>query len=74
VIAWGLFAAMLLVEPLGVCYGAGLFAAATLLIYQHRIVSADDLSRVNAAFFTANGLMAVALFLAALGDAGLAMA
>jgi 4-hydroxybenzoate polyprenyltransferase len=72
VIAWGLFATMLTVEPLGPIYGAGLIAAAALLVYQHRIVSAGDLSRVNAAFFTANGLMAVCLFLAALGDAGLA--
>ena len=33
-----------------------------------RIVSADDLSRVNRAFFTANGFVGIALFVFALSD------
>lgn len=44
------------------------FSAAGLLISQHWLVSANDLSRVDAAFFSANGILAVAmgcLFLAA---------
>lgn len=43
----------------GVCYDAGLVLAAALLVYQHWIVRPDDLSRVNAAFFTANGMLSV---------------
>ena len=34
---------------------------AAALVYQHAIVRPGDLSRVNAAFFTANGLVSVAL-------------
>jgi len=43
-------------------YYAGLAAAVFVLVYEHRLVSPSDLSRVNAAFFTANGLISVVLF------------
>ena len=36
-------------------------AAAAALVWQHRLVSADDLEAVDAAFFTANGVLAVAM-------------
>jgi len=42
-------------------YGFGLAAAAALLVYEHAIVSPDDLSRVNVAFFTLNGLVSLVL-------------
>jgi len=48
-------------EHLGVLYGSGLAAAAALLIYEHSIVSASDLSRVNVAFFTLNGAVSLVL-------------
>jgi 4-hydroxybenzoate polyprenyltransferase len=35
---------------------------AGLLIYEHRLVSPDDLSRVNIAFFNMNSIIAVTLF------------
>lgn len=41
----------------------GVLAVVVLLIYEHGLVKADDLSRVNAAFFTMNGFVSV-LFLA----------
>lgn len=41
---------------------AGVVAIALLLIYEHNLVSAKDLSRVNAAFFAVNGYVSV-LFL-----------
>jgi len=34
-----------------------------LLVYEHSLVKADDLSRVNAAFFTMNGYVSVLFFL-----------
>jgi 4-hydroxybenzoate polyprenyltransferase len=46
----------------GWIYFAGAAAAAALLVWQHSIVSPDDISRVNAAFFTANGILAIVLF------------
>lgn len=36
-------------------------AAALLMLWQHRLVHADDLSAVDAAFFTANGTLSVAM-------------
>ncbi len=42
---------------------AGIAVVAALLIYEHRLVKADDLSRVNAAFFTMNGYVSVLFFL-----------
>ena len=47
---------------LGVWYGAGWLGCVVLLAYQHWIVRPGDLSRLNAAFFTTNGLLSVWLF------------
>ncbi|MFT7669877.1 MAG: 4-hydroxybenzoate polyprenyltransferase [Planctomycetota bacterium] len=44
-------------------YWLALTIAAGLLVWEHSIVSADDLSRVNVAFFTLNGWVGVGLFL-----------
>ncbi len=41
---------------------AGVAAIAGLLIWEHSMVRADDLSRVNAAFFTANGYVSMLFF------------
>ncbi len=51
-----------LADALGVLSVAGVAAVACLLIYEHGIVKADDLSRVNAAFFTMNGWVSVLFF------------
>ena len=42
---------------------AGIAAIILLLAYEHSLVKADDLSRVNAAFFTVNGYVSVLFFL-----------
>jgi 4-hydroxybenzoate polyprenyltransferase len=47
---------------------AGIAAVAALLIYQHRLVRADDLSRLNVAFFTTNAYVSVILFVAVAAD------
>jgi 4-hydroxybenzoate polyprenyltransferase len=41
---------------------AGIGLVAALLFYEHLIVSPSDLSRMNAAFFTMNGLISVVFF------------
>lgn len=38
---------------------AGVVAVALLLLYEHSLVKADDLSKLNAAFFTMNGVISV---------------
>ncbi|HVF57440.1 MAG TPA: UbiA-like polyprenyltransferase [Pyrinomonadaceae bacterium] len=47
---------------------AGVLTTGALLVYQHSLVRADDLSRLNAAFFTANAFVSVIL-LATFGGA-----
>jgi 4-hydroxybenzoate polyprenyltransferase len=49
-------------------YFAGVGIAGILLAYENSIVKADDLSRVNAAFFTVNGFVAVIVLAGALLD------
>ena len=52
----------------GPWYYTGLVVAAGILFYEHSLVRAGDLSRLDAAFFTMNGIMSVAVFLFALAD------
>ncbi|MBW4027215.1 MAG: UbiA family prenyltransferase [Acidobacteria bacterium] len=48
---------------LGTVAYVGLIVVAALLLYEHLIVSPKDLSRLNAAFFTMNGVISVVFFL-----------
>jgi 4-hydroxybenzoate polyprenyltransferase len=47
---------------------AGILAALAALVYQHAIVSPGNLSRVDAAFFTANGFVSVTLAACGIAD------
>jgi 4-hydroxybenzoate polyprenyltransferase len=49
-------------------YYAGVVAAAGILLYEHHLVKPGDLSRLDAAFFTMNGVMSVTVFGFALVD------
>ncbi|MEO8195707.1 MAG: UbiA-like polyprenyltransferase [Thermoanaerobaculia bacterium] len=70
VITLALLAALPSVYPdgLGVTYWIGVAGCAALLAYQHTIVRPGDLSRLNAAFFTANGVLALWLLAATAAD------
>ena len=47
---------------LGWVFLGGISLASLLLLYEHSVVSADDLSRVNLAFFRINAVISVGLF------------
>jgi 4-hydroxybenzoate polyprenyltransferase len=47
---------------------AGVAVVAALLAYEHSLVSPDDLSKLNAAFFTMNGVISVLFFVFVAGD------
>jgi len=47
---------------LGWVFLSGISLVSLLLIYEHAIISADDLSRVNLAFFRINAVISVGLF------------
>ena len=57
---------------LGAAYWAGVAGCAALLAVQHALVRPGDLSRLDAAFFTANGLLSIWLLAAIAADLWLA--
>ena len=57
-----------IVARLGVIYLAGVIITGLLIIYQHRLVKPDDISKVNTAFWTANGIISIILMLATYVD------
>jgi 4-hydroxybenzoate polyprenyltransferase len=46
----------------GILYGIGVAIAAALLLYEHTLVKPEDLSRLDAAFFTMNGIISIVYF------------
>ena len=61
----GAFAALVAlywITHLGIFALTGVVATAALLFYQHRLVRSDDLSKLNAAFFTTNAFVSLILF------------
>jgi 4-hydroxybenzoate polyprenyltransferase len=68
VLMLGLLIAVVLSFGLGKLAGAGVTAVALLLAYEHSLVSARDLSKLNAAFFTMNGVISVVFLLFLGGD------
>ncbi len=52
---------------LGLLYWFGLVVASALLVYEHRLVRPDDLSKLSIAFFNVNGYVAVIVFVFTVG-------
>jgi 4-hydroxybenzoate polyprenyltransferase len=71
-LAHGLTVALLVWFGVGAGFGAayygGIAVAAALLAWEHHLVKPNDLSRLDAAFFTMNGVMSIVVFLGALVD------
>ena len=63
-----LLAWMVVAFGLGKIAIVGVAFVALLLVYEHSLVKHDDLSRVNAAFFTMNGLISMAFLFFITGD------
>lgn len=66
VLAMVFLCAVAMVEPLHGSYFAGIAVIAALFLYEHSLVRADDLSKIDAAFFTVNGWIGVLYFLTVL--------
>jgi 4-hydroxybenzoate polyprenyltransferase len=52
----------------GVLYWVGVLVVAALLAYEHSLIRPGDLRRLNAAFFTVNGVLSLAFFAFVLAD------
>jgi 4-hydroxybenzoate polyprenyltransferase len=63
-----LLVALLIVFGLGKLAAAGVVVVMVLLLYEHALVRANDLSKLNAAFFTMNGVISVLFFFFVGGD------
>ncbi len=61
--AFAALVALYFVTNLGLLAVVGVIATGALLIYQHTLVRANDLGKLNAAFFTTNAFVSVILFL-----------
>jgi 4-hydroxybenzoate polyprenyltransferase len=59
--AFAALVALYFITNLGLLAAAGVVATGVLLVYQHTLVRADDLSRLNAAFFTTNAFVSIIL-------------
>ena len=60
--------ALVVTFGLGKLAVTGVVAVAALLLYEHTLVRYDDLSKLNAAFFTMNGVISVVFFFFVAGD------
>ena len=63
-----LLVSLVIVFGLGKLAIAGAVLVALLLSYEHSLVSPTDLSKLNAAFFTMNGVISVVFFVFVAGD------
>ena len=59
--AFAALVALYFITNLGLLAAVGVIATGALLVYQHTLVRADDLSRLNAAFFTTNAFVSIIL-------------
>ncbi len=63
-----LLVGLVIVFGLGKLAAVGVIAVAVLLAYEHSLVSARDLSKLNAAFFTMNGVISIMFFIFVAAD------
>jgi len=64
----GLLVALVIVFGMGKLAACGVLAVILLLLYEHSLVRPNDLSKLNAAFFTMNGVISVLFFMFVAGD------
>lgn len=62
------FVSLFFLTPLGWLYLVGVIIAGGIMVYEHTLVSADDLSKVDVAFFTMNGILSLVMFIFTIGD------
>jgi 4-hydroxybenzoate polyprenyltransferase len=61
--AFAALVALYFITNLGLLAAVGVIATGALLVYQHTLVRADDLSKLNAAFFTTNAFVSIILLI-----------
>lgn len=69
-VSLGFLASLGFLLQLGVFYFIGVVVAGLILIHEHRLVSPEDLSRLNVAFLQMNGYLSVLMFVFTALDLG----
>ncbi|WP_096434865.1 UbiA-like polyprenyltransferase [Alteribacter populi] len=60
--------ALFFATPLGLIFLLGVLIAGGIMMYEHSLVSPSDLSKVNVAFFTMNGIISIVMLIFTIGD------
>jgi 4-hydroxybenzoate polyprenyltransferase len=68
VLAFIFFASLYFMTSLSTIYIIGVVISGLIMTYEHRLVSHHDLSKVNVAFFTMNGILSMVMFIFSIGD------
>lgn len=68
IVSFSAMIALFFIAPLSWIYLAGLLIVGGIMIYEHSLVSPDDLSRVTVAFFTMNGIISMVMLVFSIGD------
>ncbi len=68
ILTWILLLVTAVIFDLGIVFHSGLIVVGMLLVYEHRLVKEDDLSRLNMAFFNMNGYISLTVFIFTLLD------
>ncbi|MCM3713599.1 putative 4-hydroxybenzoate polyprenyltransferase [Alkalihalobacillus oceani] len=68
VTSFAAFLTLFFITPLGWLYLIGVIIAGGIMLYEHAIVSVDNLTKVNVAFFTMNGILSIVMFIFTIGD------
>jgi 4-hydroxybenzoate polyprenyltransferase len=62
------FVTLGLVTDLGWIYFTGVFISGAIMVYEHSLVKPHDLSKLDVAFFTMNGVLSMVMFIFSIGD------
>ena len=62
------FFSLYFITTLGWIYLIGVLISGVIMIYEHSLVKPNDLSKVNVAFFTMNGILAMVMLAFTIGD------
>ncbi|ANC79398.1 UbiA-like polyprenyltransferase [Fictibacillus phosphorivorans] len=62
------FVSLGIVSGMGWIYYLGVFISGAIMVYEHSLVKPHDLSKLDVAFFTMNGVLSVVMFIFSVGD------
>ncbi|WP_082820686.1 UbiA-like polyprenyltransferase [Fictibacillus phosphorivorans] len=62
------FISLGIVSGMGWVYYLGVFISGAIMVYEHSLVKPHDLSKLDVAFFTMNGILSVVMFIFSIGD------